>query len=64
LGKHFELSQQRGQWLMGPQGIPTLATYQPTYLKRLNEWDRAAAVQGWRDLVADLRLARERAASL
>jgi DNA polymerase len=61
LGRHFELSAQRGQWQMGPQGIPTLATYQPTYLKRLNEWDRAAAVQGWRDLVADLRLARERA---
>lgn len=63
LGKEFQLSEQRGQWLTGPHGIPTLATYQPTYLKRLSEWDRPAAVQGWRDMVADLRAARERAAS-
>ena len=63
LGKEFQLSEQRGQWFTGPHGIPTLATYQPTYLKRLSEWDRPAAVQGWRDLVADLRAARERAAT-
>lgn len=62
LGKDFQLGEQRGQWLAGPQGIPTLATYQPTYLKRLSEWDRPAAVQGWRDLIADLRAARERVA--
>jgi DNA polymerase len=61
LGAGFQLSAQRGQWLDGPHAIPTLATYQPTYLKRLSQWDRPAAVQGWRDLVADLRLARERA---
>ncbi len=35
---------------------------QPTYLKRLNDHDRPAAVQGWRDLVADLRRAAEMAA--
>ena len=57
LGKDFRLSEQRGQLLSGPHGFPTLATFQPTYLKRLNQWDRPAAVQGWRDLVADLRLA-------
>lgn len=61
LGKEFQLTEQRGQWLVGPHGIPTLATYQPTYLKRLSQWDRPAAVQGWRDLVADLRQVRERA---
>lgn len=61
LGKEFQLSEQRGQWLSGPHAIPTLATYQPTYLKRLSQWDRPAAVQGWRDLVADLRLVRSRA---
>jgi DNA polymerase len=61
LGKEFQLTEQRGQWLAGPHGIPTLATYQPTYLKRLSQWDRPAAVQGWRDLVADLRLVRARA---
>ncbi|MEX1018045.1 MAG: uracil-DNA glycosylase [Litorilinea sp.] len=61
LGREFQLSEQRGQWQPGPGGIATLATYQPTYLKRLSEWDRPAAVQGWRDLVADLTAARERA---
>jgi DNA polymerase len=64
LGKRFQLSEQRGQWLAGPHQIPTLATFQPTYLKRLSQWDRPAAVQGWRDLVADLRTARTRAYGL
>jgi DNA polymerase len=61
LGGEFQLTEQRGQWLVGPHGIPTMGIYQPTYLKRLSEWDRPAAVQGWRDLVADLRLVRARA---
>ncbi len=61
LGKSFQLTEQRGQILAGPHGIATLATYQPTYLKRLSQWDRPAAVQGWRDLVADLRAAKARA---
>lgn len=61
LGKRFQLREQRGQWFAGPHQIPTLATFQPTYLKRLSQWDRPAAVQGWRDLVADLRVARTRA---
>lgn len=60
LGKEFQLTEQRGQWLDGPHGLPTLATFQPTYLKRLSQWDRPAAVQGWRDLVADLQKARAR----
>lgn len=53
----FNLTEQRGQWYDGPGGVPTLATYQPTYLVRLSKWDRPKAVQGWRDLVADLRRA-------
>ncbi|MEZ4661888.1 MAG: uracil-DNA glycosylase [Caldilineaceae bacterium] len=60
LGKAFQLSEQRGQWQNGPHGITTMATFQPTYLKRLSQWDRPAAVQGWRDMVADLRSAREK----
>ena len=61
LGKDFQLTEQRGVILPGPHGIPTLATYQPTYLKRLSQWDRPTAVQGWRDLVADLRRAHAHA---
>ncbi|MCB9148927.1 MAG: uracil-DNA glycosylase [Caldilineaceae bacterium] len=63
LGKSFQLSEQRGQWQSGPHGISTIATFQPTYLKRLSQWDRPAAVQGWRDMVADLRSARAKALS-
>jgi uracil-DNA glycosylase family 4 len=63
LGKDFKLSEQRGQWMEGPGQLPLLATYQPTYLKRLNEWDRPAAIKGWRELVYDLKQVRERAES-
>lgn len=59
LGKGFQLTEQRGQWLDGPHGIPTMAIVQPTYLKRLSEHDRPAAVAGWRTLVEDLRRARD-----
>ena len=60
---NFNLTEQRGRWYDGPGGIPTLATYQPTYLVRLSQWDRPKAVAGWRELVADLRMAAERVAS-
>ena len=61
LGRGFKLTEQRGRWQTGPRGLPTLAITQPTYLKRLSNWDRPAAVAGWRDLVDDLRAAAERA---
>lgn len=60
LGKEFQLTEQRGEWRDGPHGLPTLATFQPTYLKRLSQWDRPAAVEGWRNLVDDLRKAKQR----
>ena len=61
LGREFQLSEQRGQWQTLPNGLALIPTFQPTYLKRLSEWDRPAAVQGWRDLVADLKAAKARA---
>lgn len=64
LGNDFQLSESRGVWHSGPHGINTLATFQPTYLKRLNQWDRPAAVQGWRDLVEDLRKAGQKAVAM
>lgn len=57
LGKDFQLTEQRGEVLDGPNGIRTIATFQPTYLKRLSQWDRPAAVEGWRHLIADLKQA-------
>lgn len=32
LGKHFKLTQQRGQWLAGPEGAAVLATLHPSYV--------------------------------
>ena len=61
IDRDFQLSSQSGHWHDGPHGLPVMAIYQPTYLKRLSQWDRPAAVQGWRDLVADLRMVGERA---
>ena len=55
ISKSFQLSEQRGTWHSGIHGLPVLATFQPTYLKRLSQWDRPTAVQGWRNLIADLR---------
>jgi len=56
LGNNFKLNEQRGIWQpnkLAP-GVKTLATFQPAYLMRLKEWDRAEAVAGWQALVADL----------
>jgi len=37
VGKSFALNRQRGQWLDGPDGRPTLISFQPAYLLRLEE---------------------------
>jgi DNA polymerase len=43
VGPSFRLNRQRGQWLTGPDNIPTLVTYQPAYLLRLEEPQRSQA---------------------
>lgn len=59
-GVRFNLNDQRGQWHISKIGnIPTLVTYQPAYLMRLKEWDRAKAVAGWQTFLADLKKAVE-----
>lgn len=62
LAPKFKLTQQHGQVFPGPNGIPALAVYQPTYVMRLKEHDPAAAVRAWNELIADLRKAAELAA--
>ena len=37
VGKDFKITQQRGQWFEGPNGIPTLIAFHPAYLLRLEE---------------------------
>ncbi|HEY1011556.1 MAG TPA: uracil-DNA glycosylase [Herpetosiphonaceae bacterium] len=56
----FRLAEERGIWRTGPFGIPAIATWQPAYLMRMKEWDRPRAVEGWQQLVADVRAAAER----
>lgn len=56
----FKLETHRGTWLNGPGGLPTIATWQPAYLMRMKEWDRPRAVEGWKQLLADLQMAVER----
>jgi DNA polymerase len=36
-GAEFKITQGRGRWFAGPHGIPTLVTYLPAYLMRLEE---------------------------
>lgn len=55
IGPTFKLSEQRGEWQHSIWGnIKTLATFQPAYLMRLKEWNRAEAVIGWKSFLADL----------
>lgn len=34
-GERFSITKQRGQWIEGPFGIPTTATFHPAYILRL-----------------------------
>ena len=60
LGDGFKLSQQRGQWLDGPAGIPTLATFQPGYYRRIQAHDLQAAEEARQTVIDDFRKAVER----
>jgi DNA polymerase len=57
----FSLQRQRGQWLPGPFGAETMATFHPAYLFRLEGEARDAATAA---LDADLRAVRARLAEL
>ncbi|MEM8530756.1 MAG: uracil-DNA glycosylase [Chloroflexota bacterium] len=59
IDRKFKLAEQRGQWFDGPQGTRVIATWQPAYLMRLSQHDRPRAVEGWRQLVDDLRQAAD-----
>ncbi|NOK59782.1 MAG: Uracil-DNA glycosylase [Chloroflexi bacterium AL-W] len=57
IDRKFKLAEQRGQWFDGPHNTRIIATWQPAYLMRLSQHDRPRAVEGWRQLVDDLRQA-------
>jgi uracil-DNA glycosylase family 4 len=45
IGKEFRLTQDRGRWAVGPGGVPTLVTYHPAFILRL-EGEAQAAAEG------------------
>ena len=61
LGDDFKISEQHGEWVDGPEGIPTLATFQPSYYLRLREHNPQAAEEARLAVVDDLRKAVARA---
>ncbi|HBY92470.1 MAG: uracil-DNA glycosylase [Ardenticatenaceae bacterium] len=61
LGKNFKITAGRGQWRDGPRGIPTLATFHPSYVLRLQGMDAARGDEVLAQFKQDLRRAVERA---
>jgi DNA polymerase len=61
LGDDFRLSERRGEWVAGPGGVPTLATFQPSYYLRIREHDPQAAEQARLVVIDDFRTAVRRA---
>lgn len=64
LGRKVALGEIRGRWQDGPGGIPTLVTYHPSYLLRLDGMDPVRAAEFRQNFTDDLRLAAERAGLL
>jgi uracil-DNA glycosylase len=57
VGRDFKMTRDRGQWLRAGNGTPTLATYNPAYVLRLEGDDRERAEA---EVAADLASVRER----
>ena len=58
------LSERRGEWVAGPGGVPTLATFQPSYYLRIREHDPEAAEQARLVVIDDFRTGVQRAKEL
>jgi uracil-DNA glycosylase family protein len=57
LGREFKMTRDRGRWLATADGIPTLATYNPAYVLRLED---AALERAQSEVARDLASVRER----
>lgn len=58
VGKGFKITRDRGSWRPGPGGVPTIASFHPSYVLRLHGTDRDAYERAWVALVGDLRAAK------
>ncbi len=62
LGPKFSITKQRGQWYVGPNGIPLMATFHPAYILRLTGGEINAVKRlVWEDLKAVRAKLAERA---
>ncbi len=57
VGRGFKMARDRGQWLRAPGSTPTLATYNPAYVLRL---EGAARDRAETEVAADLASVRDR----
>ena len=61
LGSTFGITKQRGQWFVGPNGVPLMVTFHPAYVLRQS----GAEITGVKRLVwNDLKLVRHKLAIL
>jgi uracil-DNA glycosylase len=59
LGKTFKLTEQRGQWLDGPEGIKTMATFHPAFVLHLQQHDPDRSESTYDTVLDDLRAAKQ-----
>jgi len=59
IGKGFKLTEQRGQWLDGPNGARIMATFHPAYVLHLQTHDPERSEPVYKTLLEDLTAARE-----
>ena len=62
IDKKFKITEMRGQWFSGPDGVDVMATFHPSYLIRLRANDLAAYEHAWALVLDDLRAVAARAA--
>jgi DNA polymerase len=60
VGRDFKMTRDRGRWLQVADGTPTLATYNPAYVLRLEGDDRQRAEQ---EVASDLASVKDRLGS-
>lgn len=64
LDSDFKVTKQRGEWYDGLNGIPTLATYHPSYILRMGGFDSTRGAELTEEFKSDLKKAAIRAGML
>lgn len=64
LDSDFKVTKRRGEWYDGLDGIPTLATYHPSYILRMGGFDSTRGAELTEEFKSDLKKAAIRAGML